>query len=126
MTKNRRFRWGDGIPAVCCLVLAGALLIAQLSWSGADSVRVQTPSGEYTLPLSANTEQVFVGHDGLSVTVVVQDGAVRVTQADCDDQVCVHTGKIGRHNGRSIACLPAGIVVTVTSDKVDAPDAVAR
>ncbi len=126
MTKNRWFRWGDGIPVLCCLVLAGALLIAPFSRNGADSVRVQTPSGSVVLLLDKNTERVFVGHDGLSVTVVVQDGAVRVTQADCDDQVCVHTGAIGRHNGRSIACLPAGIVLTVTSDKGDAPDAVAR
>ncbi len=125
MADKRLFRLGDLIPAVGALVLAGILLTAMLSHGEGAYVLVQTPNGEWSWPLSEDTERVVVGQDGLSVTVEVLGGEVRVTRADCPDQVCVHTGAIDE-SGRAIACLPAGVVLTVVSDRQDAPDAVAR
>ena len=125
MANKRLFRVGDLVPVVTALALAGILLIAMLSSGVGAYVLVQTPSDEWTLPLSEDTEQVIVGRDGLSLTLTIRDGEVCVTRADCPDQVCVHTGAIGE-GGHAIACLPAGIVLTVVSDKSDAPDAVAR
>lgn len=125
MTEKRLFRWGDAIPALCCVILAAVLFAARFLNGAGEYVLVQTPDGEQRLSLSEQTEQVFVGKDGLTVTVAVQHGGVQVVCADCPDQVCVHTGRI-RQSGRAIACLPAGIVITVLSDHDDAPDAVAR
>lgn len=116
----------DWLPVLGCLALAGVLFVTQFTKGVGERIVVQTPQGEQILTLSEDAQRVFVGHDGLSVTVVVQDEKVRVVSADCHDQVCVHTGAIGAE-GQTIACLPAGIVLTVegVADD-DAPDAVVR
>ena len=44
--------------------------------------------------------------------LVIRDGTVEVTEADCPDQVCVREGKI-RWRGQTIVCLPHRLVVTV-------------
>ncbi len=41
-----------------------------------------------------------------------QDGAVRVSESDCPNQDCVHSGAISRA-GQSIVCLPARVAVTL-------------
>lgn len=125
MAEKRLFRIGDMIPIVFAVALAGILLTVMLTNGSGAYVLVQTPSGEWILPLSEDAERVVVGQGGLSVTLTVKDGEVCVIRADCPDQVCVHTGAIGE-SGRAIACVPAGIVLTVVSQQGDAPDAVAR
>lgn len=48
-----------------------------------------------------------------SLTVVIENGEVYVTDSACPDRICEHSGKISRVN-QSIVCLPAGIVITIT------------
>ena len=124
MTQKYLFRMGDVLPMAVCLVLIVASAVFAVTAHTGECVQVQTPGGVYILPLADDSEQVFVGKDGLSVTVAVADGCVSVLRADCDDRICVHTGKLGGAV-RAIACVPAGIVVTLI-DNGDAPDAVAR
>ena len=52
-------------------------------------------------------------------------GGVRVEEADCPTQDCVHTGTITRA-GQSIVCLPARIIIRLEGGPVDkdAPDVV--
>lgn len=47
------------------------------------------------------------------LTVHVSNGRVWVTDADCPDKTCEHTGEITRA-GQSIVCLPSGVVVSIT------------
>ena len=54
------------------------------------------------------------GKDGLTNTVLVEPGRIRVEKADCPDQICVRSGKLSRA-GESAACLPAGVVIKVES-----------
>ena len=46
------------------------------------------------------------------LTVAVENGAVRVSESDCPNQDCVHSGAISRA-GQSIVCLPARVAVTL-------------
>ena len=50
----------------------------------------------------------------------IKDGVVRMTEADCPDQVCVHTVAIDASGG-SIVCLPNHVVLRIvdadTADK---------
>ena len=48
-----------------------------------------------------------------SITVIIENGEVYVTDSTCPDKICEHSGKISRVN-QSIVCLPAGIVITIT------------
>ncbi|NMB00699.1 MAG: NusG domain II-containing protein [Firmicutes bacterium] len=49
--------------------------------------------------------------------VEVADGQVRVSDADCPDLLCVHTGW-RRHAGQVIVCLPHYFVVRIVGDDV--------
>lgn len=125
MANSRLVRWGDAIPVLICLLLAGVLLVVQLSSDAGAMLCVQTPDGEQTLSLSENTQQTLVGADGHTLMIAIEDGRACVLQADCPDQVCVRTGWLSRH-GDTAACLPAGILLYVEAEGAQAPDAVAR
>ena len=49
---------------------------------------------------------------GYTLTVAVENGVVRVSESDCPNQDCVHSGAISRA-GQSIVCLPARVAVTL-------------
>lgn len=123
MHRERWFRWGDLIPAAIGVGLALLGLLLPLFSAAGDCAVVHTPTEDLRLPLSEDALVTVTGHDGLTVTVAVGNGAVRVEAADCPDQVCVHTGTLSK-NGQTAACLPSGVTVTVQS--TDGPDAVAR
>ena len=68
--------------------------------------------------------QVPLSRDGVypigeTNIITVSDGEVRMTHADCPDQICVKTGSISR-SGQSIVCAPNRVVVTVTGEDKDA------
>lgn len=67
-------------------------------------------------PLSENTEKSFSlslahGRTGTN-TISIQDGKVRMKEADCSDHICVRSGTIS-HAGDSIVCLPHRFVVQI-------------
>lgn len=59
--------------------------------------------------------------------VAVEPGRIRMAEADCPDEVCVHTGWI-RDPATPIVCVPHGLTITVAreGDDGDGLDAVAR
>lgn len=68
--------------------------------------------------------QVPLSRDGVyplgeTNTITVSDGEVRMTHADCPDQICVKTGRISR-SGQSIVCAPNRVIVTITGEDKDA------
>ena len=69
-------------------------------------------------------ERVYSGN-GYTLTVAFGNGGVKVLEADCPTQDCVHTGTITR-NGQSIVCLPGRIIVRLEGGSADAnaPDVV--
>lgn len=118
-------RKNDIILIAALLVLAGAaLLCVRLTRSAGGTVRV-TLDGRVAaqLPLGADCTRVFESERG-SNTVVIRDGGVSVTEADCSDKVCVNQGAI-RYNGESIVCLPHKLVVTVVGGPSSGLDATA-
>ena len=61
---------------------------------------------------SSNYEGGTYESRGYTLTVAVENGAVRVSESDCPNQDCVHSGAISRA-GQSIVCLPARVAVTL-------------
>ena len=76
------------------------------------------------LPLGGETER-SCRSGGYTLRVVLTAEGVRVEEADCPTQDCVHTGAITRA-GQSIVCLPARIIIRLEGGIVDAdaPDVV--
>ncbi len=112
---------------VILVVLALALLCAARFWlaptDGAAEVVVRADGAEIDrLPL-ADAERTYQ-NNGYTLRIAVTAESVRVTQADCPTQDCVHTGRISRQ-GQSIVCLPARIVITVEGTGAAPYDAIA-
>jgi hypothetical protein len=71
----------------------------------------------HRLPLSEDTELRIEAGGGYNL-LTVKDGQVRIREADCDNQVCVHTGSIDREmNAASILCSPHGVLVYLEKGK---------
>lgn len=82
-----------------------------------------------TIDLSAVDEPYTLRLDderGYNV-VAVETGRIRIVEADCPDEVCVHTGWIDGP-ATPIACVPHGLTVTVEREGGDehGVDAMAR
>ena len=59
----------------------------------------------------------------------IRGGEVKMTPADCPDQICVHSVPSSRYGG-TIVCLPNKIILSIEGAEdnkdTDAPDAIAR
>jgi hypothetical protein len=63
------------------------------------------------LPLAEASEVVINTSRGYN-RVVVENGGVRISEADCDSQTCVHSGTKALP-GDMIACLPHRLVIKI-------------
>lgn len=113
-------RW-DALVVLAVLLLA--LLLAARPYFAAKT------AGELTVEVSIDGETVercalstYEGgvyeSRGYTLTVEAADGAVRVSESDCPNQDCVHSGAISRA-GQSVVCLPARIAVTLEGAAAD-------
>jgi len=69
--------------------------------------------------LNEFTDEVFVYEDnGHTNVVTAQKGLVSITEANCDDQICVKTGEISKV-GEIIVCLPHRFTVEIISDVIN-------
>ena len=119
----------DGVTAFCVAGLACAILFGRWHGGAADSLTavVYADSVEVDrveLPVDAPMERTYA-YNGYTLHTAFYPDGVRVLDADCPTQDCVHTGTVSR-GGQSIVCLPARIVIRLEGGKppADAPDAV--
>lgn len=63
---------------------------------------------EVTVPYSFTVE----GKGGLTNTILVEHGRIRVSQADCPDQICVDQGFIS-DGTVPIVCLPNQLIIQI-------------
>ncbi len=78
-----------------------------------------------SLPLEQDTDREVSASNHIINRFRIQDGTVRMTEANCHDRTCVHTKAISRP-GESIVCLPHRLVLAIVeTDGADSqPDAV--
>lgn len=118
--KTKLFRKGD--MAVIAVVLA-AVLIFWL-WSNANSENPQaviTVDGKTveTVDLLSVKERREINLETFpEVTVIAENGEIWFEKADCEDKLCIASGKL-KNGGDTAACLPAKTVITVTGSDVD-------
>lgn len=116
--KNRV--WIILLAAVCILGAAGFLLLKGLD-TGTVAV-ITVDGGEYArIDLSRVTESYQLqidsawGHN----TVLVEPGAISVTEADCPDKICVQQGRL-TGGGVPIVCMPHRLVIQIEGGETDA------
>ena len=121
MKRRPRLRptpW-DGVIAALILALAvgcGALFRGGAPEGG---TAVASIAGEEVdrFSLADAGEREYTAN-GYHLHVTVTDGSVRVTEADCPTQDCVHTGAITR-SGQSIVCLPGRFILRLEGGSSD-------
>lgn len=98
--------------AICFYVLVN--LIQKQSTS--EPVVVITVKGvqQGTYSLKENQKIYIPGKDKASNVLQIQNGKVRMLEADCPDQICVNHPAI-QYNGETIVCLPNEIVAEIKS-----------
>lgn len=75
-------------------------------------VRVTRNGSEiFYAPVSENTTRVLTDDAGYN-TLVIKDGQVSISEADCPEQVCVNTHWI-TSPGETIVCLPHRLIVEI-------------
>ena len=53
--------------------------------------------------------------------ICIEDGTVRMIEADCPDHLCIHQGRISSR-GEMIVCLPNRVSVQIDTPDADGPD----
>ena len=127
--KLRPCLW-DGLVVLLVIVLAAvcAIVVWSRSNDAGDLTAIVTVDGteaeRISLKYLPDGERTYSGN-GYTLRVSLSPEGIRVEEADCPTQDCVHTGTITRA-GQSIVCLPARIIIRLEGGAVDAdtPDVV--
>ncbi|MFP4416091.1 MAG: NusG domain II-containing protein [Chitinivibrionales bacterium] len=111
---------------ILLLCASAALSVPMLLNAQPSSVRVYRDSkliAEYSISQEKTVH--LRGHIG-QVTIRIEDESVHVTEAGCDKQLCVRSGKIDAPY-EQIVCAPNHLLIEIAhSRKGDTLDAVAR
>lgn len=111
------------------IIAAAAFLIINFAVKKDGSYAVIKVDGNVIKTLDLNSGETTIevnGYQGGVNKVVINDGKVSMTEADCQDELCVKTGKISRV-GETIVCLPHRVVVEIKgSQDDDSIDSVVR
>ena len=106
------------VGAIVGLVLVAAIVLyALMQAGGGTSMKAIVHDGDggvHELSLAENQERAITTSLGTNV-VIVEGGAVYVREADCENQDCVHQGKVSAP-GKQIICLPHKLWIEVVSD----------
>lgn len=108
--SRKIFKKGDLLIAAAAVAVAAVGIVA---------VKHFTPAGK-TVTVKQNGEVLYKGSLAIpktvtleNNTVTIENGEVYMSEADCKNLICAHTGKISR-NGENIICLPNKVVIEIS------------
>lgn len=118
---KRRDVWAIGIVL---LLAFGVAVFARLDTQSAQFLHIYVDGAWYGSYSLDTDQEIAIGETNICE---IANGSVRMIQADCPDQVCVHTAAISK-DGMTIVCLPNRVVLEIdaeqTGEKADAVDGV--
>lgn len=110
------------IGIVLCVAFLGCFFYMKQAKKVPEEVLVSVDGvmrGSYRL-----SEDMEVEINGTNI-LVIKNGKVKMKEADCPDQICVHHKAISK-NKESIVCLPNKVVVEIVSSEESALDSIAN
>lgn len=127
MNRIKLFSRYDLLVLIAISALAIILLIPNI-FSGDKLTATITVDGEVveTIDLNKSTGiREIKLQSNPEVKIRVENGKIRVSEAECHDKLCVNCGWL-ETDGATAVCLPAKVVVSVDSHKSDskAPDVI--
>lgn len=102
----------DGIIIAAVLIAAAVFLIA--AWGQRDGRTAVLYADNIELGRYPLTQDITIPVElekGYNI-VVISEGTVSVTEADCANQVCVHTPAVSR-TGETVVCLPHKFYIVI-------------
>ncbi|MBR6534796.1 MAG: NusG domain II-containing protein [Clostridia bacterium] len=111
-----KIKKGDVFAIFIVLVLAAAAFFIPMEKSG-DKVNIKTDKASYVYFLNED-RRITLEENGISLTVVIENGEVYVENSTCRDGVCKKSSPIS--DGGCIVCLPAHVVIQISSGGADA------
>ncbi len=104
---------GDIFLSIGIVVLAVALMLSFSSFKTSGKRVVITVDGEVFGEYSIFSDQKIEVKSKLGInTVVIKDGKVSVSNADCPDKYCVNHVAVNE-TGETVVCLPHRMIVEV-------------
>ena len=117
--KNITWILAGGILAIAVLLF----VISQVFSINSDQVVVLIDGMEQgTYSLEENADIRVETEDGYNI-LTIKDGQAYVSEADCENQVCVHTRPISKMGGQ-IVCLPHRVIIRLKATEKGEIDAV--
>lgn len=116
----------DCILILIIILLAGIFWLMQyLNAAQKEAVLQIYQDGELTGEYDLSQPQTIpvTGDEDSYNLVLIEAGAVRVTDADCPDQLCMKQRSISK-NGESIICLPHRLVLQIHAKEESTLDSV--
>lgn len=107
-------KWHRSAGDLLILLLAVLSGLALLLWPTGKTGQICCVSwdgGETTLSLLESTT-LSLECRGVQLTIVVEDGGVRVAESTCPDALCQAAGEL-RQAGEMLVCVPAGVVIRI-------------
>ena len=115
------------VIALILLISAAALFVLAGGKQGGTAIVRHDGKVLETIGLDAVKESytfAVEGKNGAHNEITVENGRIRVSAANCPDQVCVRQGWISS-SGIPIVCLPHGLVIEIVEGE-EGPDAVLK
>jgi len=113
-------RKGDRLIFVVLLIVGAIMLYNHyFQEKTPGNIAVVTIDGEIVerFDLSKNLPDYLVETENGYNLLSFADGMVRVIEADCPDQICIHFGWI-KNVGQTIVCLPHKMVVRIENEAI--------
>ena len=115
------------IGVLLVVSLIGVILSIGVFHTTADQVAQISVDGKVvkTIPLKEGYQQEFrIGTEQYNI-IKVENGNIRIVEANCPDQLCTRTGWIS-HMPQQIVCLPYRLVIKVVSASPSDIDEITR
>lgn len=125
---NKSFQRRDALfLIILAIVLLVAFVILFFFIGETGSYATITVNGEeYGRYSLLQNQEIEITVDGSICNVaVIEDGSIRMEDANCPDKLCIHQGKIHR-SGESIVCLPNRIAITIESSTDSEFDSISK
>lgn len=111
--EKRTIRKNDIILLIGIIGIAVICLAIQFMSPASSGNLIVQIDGEKVASYPLNEDAEFEINDGTN-RVEITEGTVKMIQADCPDQICVHHKAISKNN-ETIVCLPNKIVLVIES-----------
>ncbi|MBO5896334.1 MAG: NusG domain II-containing protein [Clostridia bacterium] len=105
----------DIVIIVTIFLLSGLFGFLFMNPSGKTAVITVDGAEVRRIDLDTAADEVITLDTDPQVKIRVEDGTIRFIDAKCPTNACQHRGKL-LAGGEVAACVPAGVVISITSD----------